>query len=807
MRSFLALVCLLTFTTALAAPKAKPHKHEHGKVTLGDRSFVPVKFTVRSVRSGRWSDAKSWQPARVPRAGDKVLIGRETRIEYDANSEAVIRMVQVVGTLSFSRTKDTLLNVGILKVQNSSVCSETGFACDFADVSPAGEPFIKPPGTLPALEIGTADRPIPAGVTARVRLHYFKDMDRNDAPALAACSARMDIHGAPMSRTWVDLGKSAAPGDVTVVLSEAVTGWNVGDEVIVTGSKHNNSQGGQYRHDPELTSTEKRTIKKIDGTTLTLDAPLKHEHFGTGKFRSEVANLSRNVVIESADPDGVRGHTMFHRFSRGSISYARFAHLGKEGVLGRYTIHFHLVANTMRGSSVVGAALVDSHNRWITVHGTNYMVVRDCVGYRSVGHGFFLEDGTEVYTVFDRNLGVQAFKGRRLPKQVLPFDPNDGGAFWWANGRNTFVRNTACENDQYGFRYDSQKRSNFDSNLPVQMPDGKERKVDIRTLPIYRFEDNETHTEGLYGMTLAGTDGVGPDTKHPHVLRGLKIWQVHYALRVQIPTMLIENVEIDHGHYGIYRPLYDNHVYRNLHIASTNTEPFNRGLDDRSTQPGSITVDGLTFSGVTRGGMPLIQMSDNNPSGRAESHFRNVKVTLRRDGDRRALVDRGGGSQVSPTTSTSVPVFLHDYFGPGRHAKVMSTHAKDFPKGSDEYREEAKLTGRDSRVREVRNVKFPKLLDPTDDQPPATIITYPTFGVTAKRVGDVLVIRGTTTDNERTRRVTVNGVPARDVDYNFHLWEVRLKGVKPGKLTLVAQAEDAAGNVEQTPHRLTIEVE
>ena len=55
-------------------------------------------------------------------------------------------------------------------------------------------------------------------------------------------------------------------------------------------------------------------------------------------------------MIESADPDGVRGHTMYHRHSTGSISYAEFRHLGKQGVLGNYPIHFHLVRDGMRGS-------------------------------------------------------------------------------------------------------------------------------------------------------------------------------------------------------------------------------------------------------------------------------------------------------------------------------------------------------------------------------------------------------------------------------------------------------------------------
>ena len=224
---------------------------------------------------------------------------------------------------------------------------------------------------------------------------------------------------------------------------------------------------------------------------LTLDKPLKNMHFGSGEYRSEVANLSRNVIIESADPDGVRGHTVYHRFSKGGISYAQFAHLGKEGVLGRYSIHFHLVGDTMRGSSVQGAAIVDSHNRWITIHGTQYLVVRDCVGYKSVGHGYFLEDGTEVYNLLDRNLGVHAYGGKRLPMQVLPFDENEGAAFWWANGRNTLTRNVGVECDQYGFRYDMQKRSNFDSKLPIVQPDGTDKIVDVRTIPIWRFEDNE----------------------------------------------------------------------------------------------------------------------------------------------------------------------------------------------------------------------------------------------------------------------------------------------------------------------------
>jgi hypothetical protein len=104
-------------------------------------------------------------------------------------------------------------------------------------------------------------------------------------------------------------------------------------------------------------------------------------------------------------------------------------------------------------------------------------------------------------------------------------------------------------------------------------------------------------------------------------------------------------------------------------------------------------------------------------------------------------------------------------------------------------------------------VPFPTLLEPVDDEPPATVITYPPRGASVKREGGALVVRGTTTDNVKTSRVLVNGVPAKDVDYNFHQWEVTLPGVGPGEVELEAHAEDEAGNVETRAHRMTVMVE
>src|SRR5204862_3125543 len=207
---------------------------------------------------------------------------------------------------------------------------------------------------------------------------------------------------------------------------------------------------------------------------------------------------------ECAAPATARCHTMSPRSSAGSIGYAEFRHLGKQDVLGRYSLHFHLVGDTMRGSSVIGASIWDSGNRWLTIHGTNYLVVRDCVGYRSKGHGFFFEDGTEVYNVLDRNLAVQAYTTKPLPKQMIPFDKNDGSGFWWANSHNSFTRNVACDCDEYGYFFQAAKTSDFDPVRAVMQPDGSRKPVDIRTLPFVRFEDNEVHCQRRPACNLGG---------------------------------------------------------------------------------------------------------------------------------------------------------------------------------------------------------------------------------------------------------------------------------------------------------------
>lgn len=741
-------------------------------------AFAADAPVIRSARSGAWSAASTWEGNAVPAAGARVLIREGHRIAYDARSDAVVRGINIAGTLAFDPNRDTVLNVGLIKIQPGNEYSEEGFDCDGHLPSTDGMKH------RPELLVGTAEQPI--AKRALIRLHYIDGMKKDSCPAIVCCGGRWESHGRPLSRTWVKLGASAKSGDSAVSLAEAVNGWKVGDHIIVTASEVHGSARTE-------STTEERTIAAIDGTKLTLDKPLAMAHLGSGDYRSEVANLSRNVVVESADPAGIRGHTMYHKGSAGSLAYTEFRHLGKKDTLGRYSLHFHLCRDTMRGSTVIGNSIWGSHNRWLTIHGTDYLVARDNVGFQSIGHGFFLEDGTEVYNVLDRNLAVAAQRGKRLPKQVLPFDGNEGAGFWWTCSLNSFTRNVAAECGNYGFRYEATPTSSLKLMFAIRQPDGSKKETDPRTLPFVKFEDNEVHSShGLYGVNLGeGVNRVGPDSKHPFIVKNLKIWDVHYGFRPQVPNLLVENLDIHKVAYGIYHPNYDNHVYRNVRISQTHTEPFNRGHDDLSVQFGPLTVDGLTFDGCRSGGMPLVQISDDNPTGAAETHFRNVKVANWRDNSRqKAIVNLGGGPRPKPKTAKGVPVYLHDWFGASRTAMVVSSRSPEFKASPEKFHAEAPLTGDESRVAEVKDVSFPELLHPMDDLPPATVITSVT------RANAKVTVRGTCADNGTVVKVLVNGVPAKSVSGNFAEWEVVLAG---SAAKIEAVATDVAGNAEKTP--------
>lgn len=573
---------------------------------------------VRSKSSGPWTSSATWENGTVPTAGDRVVVRSGHHVIYDADSKDVIRLVQVAGTLEFSKDKSTRLEVGLLTVLPSEEPTEEGFDCHAVPHAvPHGGHESKP---RPSLFVGRPDAPIPGQHTALIRLHYVEGMNKETCPAIVCCAGRMELHGEPIQRTWVKLKKEAAVGASELTLMDSVADWKAGDHLVVTRTQRPGRGGrGGIGGDESDHNEERKFVSAAGGDStagypLQLDAPLKFSHYADESegFQGEVVNLTRNVIVESAEPDGIRGHTMYHQDSAGSISYAEFRHLGKRDILGKYSIHFHLCGSTMRGSSVIGASIWDSHNRWITIHGTDNLVIRDCVGYKSIGHGYFLEDGTETNNILDHNVAIYAKQGKPLPKQVIPFDLNLGAGFWWANCQNSFTRNVAVDCGEYGYRFECIKTEDYDPVQKIRQPDGTIKNEDIRTLPFVRFEDNEAHSFRQFCLNIRGVPQFGgaggmpegnpvllkeaaeamPAPGKPFWIRNFRAWEANYSIHLGTTGVFVDGLNSFRNDVAIWRSIMDRSGFRRLNSREMKVNDIHNPIST-----GTLAAEGGRSSG------------------------------------------------------------------------------------------------------------------------------------------------------------------------------------------------------------------
>jgi hypothetical protein len=96
------------------------------QVQAGD----PKSALVRSAKTGPWSAADTWEGGKPPAAGARVQIRTGHTVSYDMKSDAAIRSIHVAGVLTFARDRDTVLTVGLIKIQAGNDASEDGFNCD-----------------------------------------------------------------------------------------------------------------------------------------------------------------------------------------------------------------------------------------------------------------------------------------------------------------------------------------------------------------------------------------------------------------------------------------------------------------------------------------------------------------------------------------------------------------------------------------------------------------------------------------------------------------------------------------------------
>ena len=423
-------------------------------------NLVPVADATHiAVNNGSWFDPNTWANGEVPGAGAKVLIPSGFAVDYDGESPASLFTVRVDGMLHFATDQNSFMEV------------------DTLIVSPTGH-----------LTMGTVSDPVEVGVTATIQIADNGPIDVGWDPMLLSrgviSHGAVEIHGQekdPFLKVSVD----PMAGDTSMVLESAPVGWEVGDTLVLTGTKLS-PVGWQQ---PETTwnfqtEDEELTIVGINGNTILFDKPLQYDHDGPrADLKAYVANYSRNVTIETENSDSIpvhqRGHVMFMHSDNVDVRYAEFAELGRTdkserafdagdvsnmqadtNVKGRYALHLHRtgVSDLDDPAMVVGNSVWGSPG-WGYVHHDSNAVLVDNAAYDVFGAAFVTETGNETgrwsHNISIKNGGVA--NGPKHGPDIDAFDFGRNGVGFWFQGRMVdAVDNVAAgSHGGHGYVYNS----------------------------------------------------------------------------------------------------------------------------------------------------------------------------------------------------------------------------------------------------------------------------------------------------------------------------------------------------------------
>ncbi len=469
-----------------------------------------VKAQQQGSTSGkRWSDPATWPDKKVPAKDALVTIGRDMNVVLDVTPPALHGLI-INGKLSFADNKDLELTTEWIMVH--------------------GE-----------LEIGTEAKPHTRNATItltdNVKGEDFGGMGGNDRSdrGIMLMGGTLNLHG-PEKSAWTKLAKTAEAGSTSIEVLSAAD-WKVGEEIVLASTDFDPRQA------------ERRTISAIRGNTITLDKKLDYMHFGKITFdvdeRGEVGMLTRNIKLQAsadAEQSFFGGHVMAMSGSKMYVEGVEFNRMGQNLTLARYPIHWHLIGDA-KGQYIRNAAIHDTYNRCVTVHGTNFLHVENNVTYNTVGHCFFMEDGIEHGNEFVHNLAIQTkchtskpcvptvlaaagesanFDDRQAvrangqaSKDVLIPSDNTVSSYWITNPDNVYRDNVAAGSDVTGFWMSLPEH-------PIGKFEGTELSKTIwpRRTPFKEFKGNVGHSNYdsfMFDRNVSGAEGRFGVTGNAHM--------------------------------------------------------------------------------------------------------------------------------------------------------------------------------------------------------------------------------------------------------------------------------------------------
>ncbi|MDQ5985012.1 MAG: hypothetical protein CSYNP_00716 [Syntrophus sp. SKADARSKE-3] len=244
----------------------------------------------------------------------------------------------------------------------------------------------------------------------------------------------------PGGKSWVRLNATINQGEIKLRLDKVVD-WQKDDKVVVTTTDYLPSHSEQRTIDIIQSDDTHSDIFMLEtkgvsfphvGQKYSLSAHnipdrLKDSGFKFKEVetRAAVALLTRNIRIVSEkcgaydalqckgmpEEEGTYfgGHTILRQgFKQYQVQGVEFRQLGQGGRMAHAPINFHLTREVPDKTFVRDCSINESMAHWIELRGTQNVTLERNVGYNSIGHGYYLSDGTEANNVLRANIGIHS---------------------------------------------------------------------------------------------------------------------------------------------------------------------------------------------------------------------------------------------------------------------------------------------------------------------------------------------------------------------------------------------------------------
>ncbi len=652
----------------------------------------------------------------VPSAGSSVVIPDGKRIVLD--TDVNVKNITVLGTLEF---KDTNLNL----------------QADYIAVHGA-------------MRLGSVLNPFASKATITLRGGTAENIMNIGSRGILVMGGELSVYGTAPKITWTKLADHGAAGALSLSLLDN-TGWKATDQIVIAPTDFYND--GNFQKSPE---TQLLEVQTANGSSIGLKSALSGARWGKLQYatesgmslsqgsivlpstaardtggttiptildeRAEVGNLSRNIIIQSADDtlwqtQGFGAQVMvMGESSKTHLEGIELRRVGQAGKFGRYPVHFHNLSYDTTGKELSDASATlknssiwNSSQRCVVIHGTNGVKIQNNICYDIRGHAIFLEDAVERRNLIENNLVLRVREPQKaqalLKHEIGEAFGGTSSGFWIVNPDNTLRGNVAADIVGHGYWLAFPKTTLGVNNKvklnPYTNDQGQVVGARPERMPFGIFENNVAHSIQDSGVFIdapptdardASGNQIGETEGAKYIpMQNGKDWDYEFSKwerftlskvttyktgsywgggggiwnRNSYPNF-VEWVSADHQGGWFAGAGDDGLIARSLIVGTS----LNTGVPRASSQPLAALASYHSTFDMTQNiilEFPFVEGNENNPSGvfmTADYYITPVDKGLKRNPNNK-LINAHPGRRVKPFTQENWALAgaLWDYNG------------------------------------------------------------------------------------------------------------------------------------------------